>query len=98
MIMADWPPRSPTKKLTMSLLSASSAVYVHTSPAPSGAAVAVGTFLVLAKQKLQILSIWTCSDFTPNSNSSDHDGGSNDIAGALLSSRAFRHQNSASSS
>ena len=46
--IGDSPERSPTAKETISLLSASSAVHVHTSPAPSGAAFAVATFFCLA--------------------------------------------------
>src|SRR3569623_2565262 len=49
----------------ISFVSASMAVHVHTSPASSGAALAVGTFLALACTKDQISSHWTRRALTP---------------------------------
>src|SRR3954466_3824595 len=49
----------------MSLVSASIAVQVHTSPAPSEAAFAVATFLSFASQNDQISADWMRRAFTP---------------------------------
>ena len=48
--------RLPTNQLTISLLSASMAVHVQTSPAPSTGRFIVSTFDPFAAQKLQISS------------------------------------------
>jgi hypothetical protein len=55
---------------TISLVSASIAVQVQTSPAPSGAALAVATFFCLAWQNDQISSHWIRLAFTLRTESS----------------------------
>src|SRR3984893_213539 len=57
--------RPPTTQDKISLLSASNAVQVQISPAPSGPALGGGTFLALAWTKLQISSHCTRWLFTP---------------------------------
>src|SRR5690606_1574050 len=56
--------RPPTSHETMSLLSLSTAVQVHVSPAPSTGCLMFGTFFCLAAVKLQISSHWTLDAFT----------------------------------